>query len=66
MEYSNLGYSIILLLIGLPSALILLLVLSYALAKRDHKRKNLSPLTVIIFIVTGAILLLVLRNFFHL
>lgn len=65
MEYSNLGYSIILIVYGLPLALVSLLGLSYALARRDRKRKDLSPLTVIILIVTGAIFLLFLRIFLN-
>lgn len=63
MEYSNLGYFMILMVIGLPLALVSLLILSYTLAKRDQKRKDLSPLTVIIFVVTAVILLFFLRIF---
>lgn len=63
MEYSNLGYFMIFMVIGLPLTFVSLLILSYALAKRDQKRKDLSPLTVIILVVTAVVLLFLLRIF---
>lgn len=63
MEYSNLGYFMIFMVIGLPLTFVSLLILSYVLAKRDQKRKDLSPLTVIILVVTAAVLLFLLRIF---